>query len=115
MKGRSLDKQMFVAKVIGKSMEPRIPSGSYCIFRFKPTGSFDKRVWLVQYRGPEDPVTGRTYTVKRFRRLQKETSEGLERTKIWLEPLNPAYEPIDINPKDNDAVEVVAEFKDVLG
>jgi len=53
-----LEKDLFVSKVVGKSMDPTIPDGSYCIFRFKPTGSLDKRILMMEYRGPEDPETG---------------------------------------------------------
>jgi type III restriction enzyme len=116
VKGRKLDPQMFVAQVVGKSMEPKISNGSYCVFRASPTGSFEGRIVLAQYRGPADSDTGGTYTVKRFRRTQRENPEGgLERIQIWFEPLNSTYDSIPIDPKDNDDVKVVAEFKDVLG
>ncbi|MBK8179281.1 MAG: helix-turn-helix transcriptional regulator, partial [Planctomycetes bacterium] len=36
---RPLRAGMFVAQVVGKSMEPRIPDGSYCLFQTPVTGS----------------------------------------------------------------------------
>ena len=38
---------MFVAQVIGESMEPLVPSGSYCLFRPVSGGTKDGRKLLV--------------------------------------------------------------------
>ena len=32
--GRKINKEMFIAQVVGKSMEPKIKDGSWCLFRF---------------------------------------------------------------------------------
>ncbi|MGV2335345.1 MAG UNVERIFIED_CONTAM: hypothetical protein LVR18_14930 [Planctomycetaceae bacterium] len=37
--GRKLRRGMFVAQVVGKSMEPRIPDGSFCIFAAPVNGN----------------------------------------------------------------------------
>ena len=41
---------MFVAQVVGKSMEPAIPDGSYCLFRAPVTGTRQGKIVLVQLR-----------------------------------------------------------------
>lgn len=47
--GKKLQKDMFIAKVVGKSMEPTIKDGSYCIFRFEKGGSRNGLVVLETY------------------------------------------------------------------
>ena len=42
---------MFVARIAGRSMEPRIPDGSLCVFRAGVTGSREGRLVLVEYLG----------------------------------------------------------------
>jgi len=44
---RSWNAEYFVGRIEGQSMEPRIPSGSYCIFRFFVPGSRTGRTVLV--------------------------------------------------------------------
>lgn len=44
--GRKLNMDMFIAKVVGHSMEPAIPNGSYCIFRIERGGSRNGTVVL---------------------------------------------------------------------
>ena len=53
--GRTLRDGMFVAQVVGKSMEPRIPDGSYCLFAGPVTGSRQGRTVLVRLRDDLDP------------------------------------------------------------
>src|SRR5262249_54049313 len=61
-----LRRGMFVAHVIGKSMEPAIPDGSYCLFAAPVEGSRQGRTVLVQLRDKVDPETGERYTAKRY-------------------------------------------------
>ena len=65
--GRVLREGMFAAQVVGKSMEPRIPDGSYCLFAGPVTGSRQGRTVLVRMRDKVDPETGERFTVKRYR------------------------------------------------
>ena len=65
--GRVLREGMFVARVVGKSMEPRIPDGSYCLFASPVTGSRQGRTVLVRMRDEVDPETSERFTVKRYR------------------------------------------------
>jgi len=63
---RKLRPGMFVAQVVGHSMEPAIPDGSYCLFSSPVVGSRQGRTVLVQLRDESDPETGERYTVKHF-------------------------------------------------
>lgn len=90
-----LDERIFVAQVVGRSMEPTIHDGDYGVFRLRPEGSRNGRIVLVQYRGPVDPETGGASTVKRYR------SED--------------YTPIVLTPESEVDVQVVAEWLGALG
>ncbi len=68
-----LSTDMFVAEIAGRSMEPLIPDGSLCVFRYGVTGSRDGRLVLVENRrsGSNDQ-----YTVKRYRSEKTESEPG---------------------------------------
>lgn len=111
-----LDERMFVAKVVGRSMEPRIRDGEYCVFRAHPVGSRQGKIVLAQYRGPADPDNGGSFTVKRY--SSKKVSDGdggWSHTKITLSPVNPEFKPIELTAESEDEVAVIAEFVGVLG
>ena len=64
--GRKLRKGMFVVQVVGKSMEPRIPDGSFCVFVAPVTGTRQGKIVLAQLLSDTDPETGQRFTVKRY-------------------------------------------------
>ena len=114
--GKQLDKEMFVARAVGRSMEPRIADGSLCVFRAYPKGSRLGKIVLVQHRGLSDPETGGAFTVKRYRSEKVvEGEEEWRHEQITLEPLNTEYEPIVLRPRAEGDVVVVAELVGVLG
>ena len=49
--GMRLDPDLFVAHVVGRSMEPRIPDGSLNLFRLHPAGSRQNKILLIQRFG----------------------------------------------------------------
>jgi SOS-response transcriptional repressor LexA len=106
---------MFVAQVVGKSMEPKIPDGAYCLFRGPVTGSRSGRILLVQHRDIRDLENGGSYTVKRYRSTKRETESGSwVHDEIRLEPLNPAFQPIVLTHVADDEFMVVAELLEAL-
>jgi len=107
---------MFVAKVLGDSMEPEIPDGSYCLFRAPRAGSRQGRKLLVWHSGISDPHTGGQYTLKVYTSEKASTEEGGWRhTRITLKPLNPAHAPVELMPESENEVRVIAEFVHVVG
>ena len=112
---RTLRQGMFVARVVGKSMEPRIPDGSYCLFRSPVTGTRQGRTVLVQLRDAVDPDTDQRFTVKRYRSEKTADEFGWRHVKIVLEPINPEFQPIELKTEDEEAVAVVAELVEVIG
>ena len=109
-----LDEQMFVAQVVGHSMEPRISDGEYCLFKANPVGTRQEKIVLAQCREIHDPDTGGSFTVKKYSSEKVALGEDEWRhTRIVLTPINPQYKPIVLKPEDD--VQIVAELLTVLG
>ena len=113
---RTLRSGMFVAQVVGQSMEPAIPDRSYCLFSAPVTGSRRGKTVLVQLRDVADPTTGERYTVKRYESEKVEVDDGSWRhVKITLRPNNRDFEPIELTTEDEGELAVIAELVEVLG
>jgi len=117
--GIHTDERHFVACVHGRSMEPLIPDGSFCLFRLDVTGSRGGRILLVQHHAISDPELGGSYTVKQYRSLKvQDTDAGDDASwahaAIQLEPLNREFPTIWINPDQVEELRVVAEFVGVV-
>ena len=106
---------MFVARVTGRSMEPRIPDGSYCLFRSPVSGTRQGRTVLVQLRDEVDPETGLRFTVKRYRSEKSSNADGWRHVRIVLEPVNPEFQPLELKTEDEDTVAVIAELVEIIG
>ncbi len=115
VKDRAVAKGAFVAQVRGRSMEPTIPDGAWGLFRPVVPGSRQGRVLLVQHRGISDPETGGTYTVKRYRSQKESRGETWRHIAIALEPDNPEFSAIPIDPMQVDELRIIAEFVGVIG
>jgi hypothetical protein len=111
---KKLNRRMFIAKVVGHSMEPRIPNNSYCVFRAGVEGSRQGKIVLVQHNDISDPDTGGKYTVKKYTSKKQITDDSWEHEEITLLPLNKKYEPIKIPNSEEGEFMVIAEFIDVL-
>jgi type III restriction enzyme len=107
---------MFVARVVGRSMEPDVPDGSYCLFRPYDGGDREGRRLLVWHSGLADPETGGQFTLKVYHREQTAAPDGDWRhTRVVLKPLNPEFEALVLDPRDERDVRVVAELVEVVG
>lgn len=113
--GRRLNKNMFVSKVAGHSMEPKIPNSSYCVFSKYTGGSRDGLIVLAQHHSIFDPETGGSYTVKKYTSKKKyQADETWGHEEIVLKPLSKAYEPIVISAEQAADFKVIAEFVSVI-
>ena len=108
--GVSLKDGMFVARVTGTSMEPLIPDGSWCLFRPCPAGSREGRIVLVQLSTDGAGERGGRFTVKKYHSDKTVTADGWRHDRIQLLPLNPAFEPITIEPEEAGDLTSVGEF-----
>jgi SOS-response transcriptional repressor LexA len=108
--GMRLSPDLFVAHVDGRSMEPRIPDGSLNLFRLHPAGSRQGKILLIERFGVLDQSA--RYTIKRYTSRKAVTGEDEWRhEQIRLEPLNPEFEPWDVDP---EGFAVVAEWLRVI-
>jgi hypothetical protein len=109
-----LRKGTFVAQVVGKSMEPVIPNGAFCLFRAPVEGTRQGKTVLVQLRDATDPETGQRYTVKRYESEKAAKGDSWSHERITLRPLNPDFEAIVLTCRDDGDLQVVAELVEVL-
>ena len=114
-KGRHLNKDMFIAQVVGKSMEPTIPDGSWCLFRFERGGSRNGLIVLVESRQVSDPETHKSFTIKRYHSEKEDLGGGQWRhKKIVLSPDNKEFKDIVLKNVAGDDFRIVAEFVEAL-
>lgn len=107
-------RNLFIAQVVGRSMQPLIPDGSWCVFRQLGAGSRQGKRVLLQQSGTSEASA--EFTVKRYTSVKRQTGEDeWQHERIRLEPLNPEFAAFDLTP---DAFEnqyrVIAEFVQVL-
>src|SRR5204863_7682055 len=105
------------AQVVGESMEPLIPDGSYCLFSSPVTGTRQGKIVLVRMQDGVDPETGERYTVKQYQSNKLRDGASWKHQTIKLKPINPAYSVIELTTSGNEArFVVVAEFvENILG
>jgi len=112
--GLRLSDGMFIAQVVGRSMEPLIADGSLCVFRAPVIGSRSGRRLLIQElraAGSEG-----AFTIKRYTSRKSKTSEyEWQNEAIRLEPLNPEFQAFELTPDEFESrYRVIAEFVRVL-
>jgi len=108
----------FVARVVGDSMNKRIPNGSWCLFSLNPVGTRQGKIVLVQHRSINDPDTGGQFTVKTYQSEKVVDKDGEWRhSRITLNPSSTdvTYKPIVIDAENGNEVTVIAELVAVLG
>ena len=96
---------LFVAQVVGESMNRRIPNGSWCLFRANPAGTRQGKVVVVQHRSISDPETGGRYTIKVYSSDKTAIEDGgWSHQRITLSPDSDRseFEPIVIELREND-------------
>jgi len=109
--GVRLTEGMFIARVVGRSMEPLIPDGSLCVFRAPVVGSRQGKKLLIEQFG--SVADSARYTIKRYTSTKNYNfeEETWDHAEIRLEPLNPEFESFTLGPND---FHVIAEFVKVL-
>ena len=106
---------MFVAQIVGRSMEPAISDGAYGLFRAPVEGTRQGKTVLVQLNNATDPETGQRYTIKRYHSEKIPYGESWRHDLITLRPNNPEFEPIVLKEKDEGELQVVAELVEIIG
>lgn len=113
---RKFERGMFVARVFGRSMEPGIPHGSYCLFRPCTAAGAEGRKVLVAHSGIKDPEHEGQFTVKVWTVDKPRADGGAERyARIVLKSTNEEFPEIVLTPADSGEVRVVGEVVGVVG
>lgn len=116
-KGVRPQQGLFIAQVIGESMNRRIPNGAWGVFRANPTGSKVGRVVVAYHQNIHDSDLGGRYTVKLYESEKALGPDGdWYHSKILLKPDTNArgYAPIVIAQRDMEGFAIVAELVSVL-
>ena len=90
---------LFVAQVVGESMNRRIPNGAWCLFQFVHAGTRQGKIVLVEHRDIADADTNGHYTVKTYESTKEVRPDGTWRhVSICLKPDTTAsgYKPIEL-------------------
>jgi superfamily II DNA or RNA helicase/diadenosine tetraphosphate (Ap4A) HIT family hydrolase/HKD family nuclease/SOS-response transcriptional repressor LexA len=108
--GATIKPGMFIARVRGHSMEPKIKDGSWNLFRPCPLGSREGRIVLVQFNSMGDSENGGRFTVKKYHSAKTVSQDAWQHDRIELLPLNPDYDPIPVAPHEGPEMVVVGEW-----
>jgi len=109
-------KGYFVCKVVGESMNKRIPNGSYCLFKQDEGGSRNGQIVLVESSNIRDSDFGSGYTVKEYHSNKTIANGEWRHDSIVLKPLstNEEYSDIVLYAEDLIDFKVVGIFVKVI-
>lgn len=106
----------FVCKVVGESMNKRIPNGSYCLFKQDEGGSRNGKIVLVESTDIKDSEFGSGYTVKEYQSVKNVSDDEWKHESIILKPISTLEEYSDIVLTEDDLINfrVVGIFDRVI-
>jgi uncharacterized protein len=109
-------KNMFACKVVGESMNKRIPNGAICLFNKYEGGSRNGKIVLVQHTSIQDKDFGNGFTVKEYRSKKYIGEDQWHHESIILHPLSndSSFQPIFIQPDELNEMKVIGIFERVL-
>jgi len=106
----------FVTRVIGESMNKRIPNGAWCLFKANPGGTRNNKVVIVQHRDIQDQDTGASFTVKLYSSEKVVDGDAWSHSKIMLRPDSyiKDYENIVFDNKISGELKIIGELVAVI-
>lgn len=106
----------FVCKVIGESMNKKIPNGSYCLFSKDEGGSRNGKIVLVELYDRQDSESGSRYTIKEYNSKKNIDENQWSHQSITLKPLSTdsKYNLIELTGDEITSFVVVGIFECVL-
>lgn len=109
---RGLSDDYFCAYIEGRSMEPEIPDGALCLFRFYRAGSRQGGIYLMQRLATSEG--GGEFTIKRYQSRKRQNRDGAwEHASITMDPANPDFAGWELEADESRYV-TVAQFITVL-
>jgi DUF2075 family protein len=106
----------FICKVVGESMNRRIPNGSYCLFKRDEGGTRNGKIVLVESTKLNDSEFGSAYTIKEYHSVKSRNSDEWYHQKITLISLSyeDGFEDIELHEDEIQYYKVVGIFVKVL-
>ena len=81
-------KGYFIARVIGESMNKKIPNGSYCLFEEYSAGSRNGEIVLAECTSFQDGDYGSGYTIKEYSSSKSFSEDSFRHETIILKPVS---------------------------
>lgn len=109
---------LFLAQVVGESMNRRISNGAWCLWRLHPKGSRQGKVVIAEHRDIVDADQGGQFTVKLYSSEKSAIGEDQwEHSRVVLLPdsTEPTFEPIVFEGVLAGELRILAELVEVLG
>ena len=106
----------FACKVIGESMNKRIPNGSLCLFKEYTGGSRNGKIMLVEHYGFDELEYNSSFTIKVFSSEKQYNPDGWSHSSIMLKPssYDKTFKNIILNEEQCNEMRVVGEFIKVI-
>jgi len=103
---------MFVAQVVGESMNRKVPNGAWALFTTEYRGSRQGRIVLAERNELGDPDDSGRFTLKTYDARKREGVDGIMYESVTLRPdsSDPRFQPIEIDLQDPDRPCIVAVF-----
>jgi hypothetical protein len=110
-------KGYFICKVLGESMNKKIPNGAYCLFKQDTGGTRNGKIVLVESTSFKDADFGSGYTVKEYQSEKLYTDNAWQHESIILRPSSTLdkYEDIVLSSEDLESYKIVGIFDRVIG
>ncbi len=109
---------LFVARVVGESMNLRVTNGSWCLFRLGSSGSPEGKVVLAGHHEVSDPELGGRFTLKLYESETEHFADGSWRIRrVLLKPASTdmSFKPIVLLDLEEGELQLIAELVTVLG
>lgn len=112
----SAKKGYFICKVVGESMNKKIPNGSYCLFKQDEGGTRNGKIVLAESTNINDSEFGSGYTVKEYHSKKNVERDEWRHESIILKPLstNTDYSEIVLSDNELNNFRIVGIFERAL-
>ncbi len=109
-------KGYFVCKVVGESMNKKIPNNSFCLFRVDEGGSRNGKIVLIELYNKQDSESGSRFTIKEYHSKKTVDENQWSHQSIILKPLseNSEFKDIELDEDELNNLKVVGIFECVL-
>ncbi len=106
----------FVARVVGESMNKRIPNGSWCLFKANPGGSRNNKVVIAQHQDIQDQDTGASFTIKLYTSEKTINDDLWSHKKIILKPdsYDKNYRELVFDDESSESLKIIGELVAVI-